>query len=398
MSTTTHDKERGSPAELPSGSAHPHRRRYLPFVIGGGLVALALLAGSIPRWQQRKQSATDTKELAVQSVAVVSPHLVTPHSGLDLPAEVKPWQEASIFSRVNGYLKSWLVDIGAQVKEGQLLAEVDVPDLQHQMDQAKSQLTLAQKNLQLAKDNNVRFQDLFKKGVVSQMDSDTQATSQATNQANAEAFAANLRFLEQEVAFQKVTAPFAGTITVRNVNVGDLITANNTNFEMFHIQQRDPLRVYFRIPQPEAPNIAVGQTFNVQDGAKTYPGKVIATSEAVSPDSRTMLVQLQVDNSKFEILPGSYATVRVPTDVLGKVLTLPDNTLIFHGKDLQVAVVDAKGVVQVRNVRVGRDFGIQSEVLSGVTESDKVIVNPSESLVTGTVVRVSAPPPQKPTK
>jgi RND family efflux transporter MFP subunit len=362
-------------------------------VIGGGLLGLALLAGSIPRWAQRKQSATDTKELAVQSVAVVSPQLVTPKSGLDLPAEVKPWQEASIFSRVNGYLKDWLVDIGAHVEAGQLLAEVDVPDLQQQLDQAKSQLTLAQKNLQLAKDNNARFQDLFKKGVVSQMDSDTQATSQATNQANAEAFAANLRFLQQEVEFQKITAPFSGVITARNVNIGDLITANNTNFEMFHIQQVNPLRVYFRIPQPEAPNIADGQTFDLRVGAesaKTYQGKVTSTSEAVSPDSRTMLVELQVDNSKYEILPGSYATVRVPSEMLGKVFTLPDNTLIFRGKDIQVGVVDNKDVVQLRDVRVGRDFGVQSEILSGVTESDKVIVNPSDSLTTGTIVHVAS--------
>jgi RND family efflux transporter MFP subunit len=165
---------------------------------------------------------------------------------------------------------------------------------------------------------------------------------------------------------------------------------------MFHIQQVNPLRVYFRIPQPEAPNIALGQTFNVQLGAqsaKTYQGKVIATSEAVSPDSRTMLVQLQVDNPKYEILPGSYATVRVPTNVLGKVLTLPDNTLIFRGKSLQVGVIDSKGVVQLRDVQVGRDFGVQSEILSGVTESDKVIVNPSDSLTTGTVVHVAATTP-----
>jgi RND family efflux transporter MFP subunit len=252
--------------------------------------------------------------------------------------------------------------------------------------------------LELAKSTNDKWQKLWHEGVVSQLDAENTATSQGTNQANTEAFAANLRFLEQEVAFERVTAPFTGTITIRNVNVGDLITANNTNLEMFHIQQRDPLRVYFRIPQAEASNIAVGQTFDVQDGAKTYQGKVIATSEAVSPDSRTMLVQLQVDNPKYEILPGSYATVRVPTNVLGKVVTLPDNTLIFRGKDLQVAVVDAEDVVQVRNVSVGRDFGVQSEILSGVTESDKVIVNPSDSLVTGTVVRVSSPAPQKPTK
>jgi RND family efflux transporter MFP subunit len=211
---------------------------------------------------------------------------------------------------------------------------------------------------------------MFKQGVVSQLDSDTQASSQATNQANADAYAANLRYLEQEVAFKRVTAPFAGIITVRNVNVGDLITANNTNMEMFHIQQTDPLRVYFRIPQEDATNIAVGQTFNVQVGAesaKTYSGKVISTSEAVSPDSRTMLVELQVDNSKNEILPSSYAIIRVPEVALGKLVTLPDNTLIFRGKSVQVGVVDAKGVVQLRDVKVGRDFGVQSEILSGVS-------------------------------
>jgi len=252
---------------------------------------------------------------------------------------------------------------------------------------------LAKRSLELAKSTNTKWQELWHEGVVSQLDAENTATSQGTNQANTEAFAANLRFLEQEVAFKRVTAPFAGIITIRNVNVGDLITANTTSFEMFHILQTDPLRVYFRIPQTEAEDIAVGQTFNVQLGAesaKTYPGKVISTSEAVSPDSRTMLVELQVDNSKDEILPGSYATVRVPTSVLGKILILPDNTLIFRGKDQQVGVVDAKGVVQLRDVKVGRDFGVQSEILSGVTESDKVIVNPSDSLTTGTVVHVAS--------
>ena len=395
MSTITYNKAITDvpPANPQPRPAHWRRRLYLIVLLAGTFFAIALLAGFIPRWQQRQMSAADTSQLAVQSVAVVSPQLVTPGSGLDLPAEVRPWQEASIFSRVNGYLKNWDVDIGAHVESGQLLAEVDIPDLQQQMDQAKSQATLAQNSLELAKITNTKWQKLWHEGVVSELDADNTATSQATNQANAEAFAANLRFLQQQVAFQKVTAPFAGTITVRNVNVGDLITANNTNFEMFHIQQMNPLRVYFRIPQPEAPNIAVGQTFNVQIGAesaKTYPGKVISTSEAVAPDSRTMLVQLQVDNSKNEILPGSYATVRVPTNVLGKVFTLPDNTLIFRGKDLQVGVVDAKGVVQLRDVRVGRDFGVQSEILNGVTESDTVIVNPSDSLTTGTVVHVAS--------
>src|SRR5437660_9834852 len=153
------------------------------------------------------------------------------------------------------------------------------------------------------------------------------------------------------------------------------------------------MRVYYRLPQSETAHSQVEQAVSVQVGAqsaKTYPGKVISTTRAVSPDSRTMLVELQVDNSKNEILPGSYATVRVPQDVLGKLVTLPDNTLIFRGKSVQVGVLDAKNVVQLRDVKVGRDFGVQSEILSGVSESDRVIVNPSDSLTSGTTVRVAA--------
>jgi membrane fusion protein, multidrug efflux system len=398
MSTTTPTHSVGSD-EHKTDPIRARRRFRRILTVGGAVVLIALVVGFIPQLRERQTATADTKELAIPAVAVVSPSANTPGSGLNLPAEVRPWQEASIFARVNGYLKSWLVDIGAHVQKDQLLAEIDTPDLDQQLAQARSQAVLAQRNFDQSQKTNTKWQELYKEGVVSQLDSENMATSQGTNQANTEAFAANLRFLEQEVAFKRVTAPFAGIITVRNVNVGDLITANTTSFEMFHIQQRDPLRVYFRIPQEEATNIAVGQTFDVQVGAqsaKTYPGKVISTSEAVSPDSRTMLVELQVDNSKNEILPGSYATVRVPQSALGKVLILPDNTLIFRGKDLQVGVVDAKGVVQLRDVKVGRDFGIQSEILSGVTESDKVIVNPSDSLTTGTVVRVAATPAPSP--
>jgi len=395
MSTTT-PTDSVTSDEHKTGPVRARQRRRFILMSGGALVLIALVGGFVPQLRQRQTAAADTKELAIPTVAVVSPTATTPRSGLNLPAEVKPWQEASIFARVNGYLKDWLVDIGAHVQKDQLLAEIDTPDLDQQLAQAQSQAVLAKRNLEQAKSTNTKWQDLYKQGVVSQLDAENMATSQGTNQANTEAFAANLRFLEQEVAFKRVTAPFAGTITIRNVNVGDLITANNTSFEMFHIQQTDPLRVYFRIPQTESQNIAVGQIFDVQVGtqsAKTYPGKVVSTSEAVSPDSRTMLVQLQVDNVKNEILPGSYATVRVPQSVLGKVLLLPDNTLIFRGKDRQVGVVDAKGVVQLRDVKVGRDFGVQSEILSGVTEADKIIVNPSDSLTTGITVRLAATTP-----
>ena len=392
MSATTHSDSVGHDEHKTNPIRARRRHRYI-LMSGGALFLIALVGGFVPQFRQRQIATVDTKELAIPTVAVASPTVTTPGSGLNLPAEVKPWQEASIFARVNGYLKDWLVDIGAHVQKDQLLAEIDTPDLDQQLAQANSQAVLAKRNLDQAKSTNTKWQELYKQGVVSQLDSENMATSQGTNQANTEAFAANLRFLQQEVAFKRVTAPFPGIITVRNVNVGDLITANNTNMEMFHVQQTDPLRVYFRIPQEEATNIANGQTFDVQVGAqsaKTYPGKVISTSGAVSPDSRTMLVELQVDNSKNEILPGSYATVRVPQDVLGKLVTLPDNTLIFRGKSVQVGVLDAKNVVQLRDVKVGRDFGVQSEILSGVSESDRVIVNPSDSLTSGTTVRVAA--------
>src|ERR1700751_562665 len=397
MSTTSYPSSVGPGSDEDKADPIRARRRHRVILMSGGaLLLIALVGGFVSQFRQRQTAAADTKELAIPAVAVVSPTITTPQSGLNLPAEVKPWQEASIFARVNGYLKDWLVDIGAHVQKDQLLAEIDTPDLDQQLAQARSQAVLAKRNLDQATSTNTKWQELYKQGVVSQLDAENMATSQGTNQANTEAFDANLRFLQQQVAFKRVTAPFPDIITVRNVNVGDLITANNTNLEMFHIQQPDPLRVYFRIPQEEASNISNGQTFEVQVGAqsaKTYPGKVISTSGAVSPDSRTMLVELEVDNSKNEILPGSYATVRVPQDVLGKLVTLPDNTLIFRAKSVQVGVVDANNSVQLRDVKVGRDFGVQSEILSGVSESDKVIVNPSDSLTTGTTVRLATTTP-----
>jgi len=399
MSTTSYPGSVGPGSDEDKADPIRARRRHRVILMSGGalLLLVALVAGFVPQFRQRQITTADTNQLAIPTVAVISPTVTTPHSGLNLPAEVKPWQEASIFARVNGYLKDWLVDIGAHVQKDQLLADIDTPDLDQQLAQARSQAVLAKRNLEQAKSTNTKWQELYKEGVVSQLDAENTATSQGTNKANTEAFAANLRFLEQEVAFKRVTAPFAGIITARNVNVGDLITANNTSLEMFHIQQTDPLRVYFRVPQEDAASIAAGQTFNVQVGAEsaeTYPGKVISTSGAVSPDSRTMLVELQVENAKNEILPGSYATVRVPEVALGKLVTLPDNTLIFRGKSVQVGIVDAKGVVQLRDIKVGRDFGVQSEILSGVSESDKVIVNPSDSLTSGTVVHISSLQPQ----
>ena len=367
-------------------------------VIGAAVLLAALVVGFVPRLSLRKRAASDTNHLAVPTVSVVSPTTGAPPDGLMLPAEVRPWQEASIFSRVNGYLKSWLVDIGAHVEQDQLLAEIDTPDLDHQLEQARSQATLAQGSSQLAKITNDKWQKLWHEGVVSELDADNTATNQETTKANAAAFAANVRVLEQMVAFKRVTAPFPGVITTRNTNVGDLITANNTNMEMFHIQQTNPLRIYFRVPQANAPDIRVGQSIDVvfSDLGKTLPAKVATTSESITPNSRTLLVELHMDNPNNDIQPGSYAQVRLTSGSLGQVVTLPNNTLLFRAQGLQVGVVKPDNSVELHDIKVGRDFGTTIEIVQGVTLSDKVIVNPSDSLTTGTMVRVAAVPAASP--
>src|SRR5256886_4187463 len=367
-------------------------------VVGAAVLLAALVVGFVPRLSLRDRAASDTNQLAVPTVSVVSPTTGAPPDGLMLPAEVRPWQEASIFSRVNGYLKSWLVDIGAHVEQDQLLAEVDTPDLDHQLEQARSQATLAQGSSQLAKITNDKWQKLWHEGVVSELDADNTATNQETTKANAEAFAANLRVLEQEVAFKRVTAPFPGVITARNTNVGDLITANNTNMEMFHIQQTNPLRIYFRVPQANAPDIRVGQSIDVvfSDLGKTLPAKVATTSESITPNSRTLLVELHMDNPNNEIKPGSYAQVRLTSGSLEQVVTLPNNTLLFRAQGLQVGVVKPDNSVELHDIKVGRDFGTTIEMVQGVTPLDKVILNPADSLVTGDVVHIAATPSPSP--
>ena len=392
-SENKHVTARPVPAEEASLTGQRGFRRIAG--VGAAVLLAALAVGFVPRLSQRKQATSDTNQLALPTVSVVSPTIGAPPNGLMLPAEVRPWQEASIFSRVNGYLKSWLVDIGAHVEQDQLLAEIDTPDLDHQLEQARSQATLAQGSSQLAKITNDKWQKLWHEGVVSELDADNTATNQVTTKANADAFVANVRVLEQTVAFKRVTAPFSGVITARNTNVGDLITANNTNMEMFHIQQTNPLRIYFRVPQANSPDIRVGQSIGVvfSDLGKTFPAKVATTSESITPNSRTLLVELHLDNPDNQIQPGSYAQAQLNSGSLGQIVKLPNNTLLFRAQGLQVGVVRPDGRVELRDIKVGRDFGTSIEIVQGVAPSDKVILNPADSLVTGDVVRVAAPRP-----
>ena len=369
------------------------RRRYL-VPAGGVLLVLALLGGFVPRLSKSKVAAADTQQLAIPTVSIVSPTVGSPPAGLMLPAEVRPWQEASIFSRVNGYLKTWYVDIGAFVKQDQLLAEIDTPDLDHQMEQASNQAVQAKSSAAKAKITNEKWQRLWNEGVVSELDADNTAANQNTTAANQQAFESNLRVLEQQVAFKRITAPFPGVITNRRTNVGDLIVANNVSNEMFHIQQIDPLRIYFWLPQGNSADIKIGQSIDVVFPApvnRTMKARVATTSNAIAPNSRTLLVELYLANPNNEIQAGSYAEVRLPPSILGTILTVPDTALLFRAQGLQVGVLKPDNTVELRDIKVGRDFGTTIEVTSGVSPSDKIVNNPPDSLVSGEAVRVSAP-------
>ena len=366
--------------------------------IAGAIIALvmigALAAGFLPRWRERRTAVSDMGQLAIQTVSVVSPSPREAADGLVLPSEIRPWREASIYARANGYLKDWVADIGAHVQAGQLLAEIYTPELDQQLDQANAQLILAQANLHLAETTDARWQHLLKSASVSVQEAAEKAAARETAAASVEAQRANVRRLQELVSFQRVIAPFSGTVTLRSVDIGDLIVAGSGGRELFHIAQPEKLRVYVRVPEPYASGIAAGQTATLTtpaSGEREFSATVTTTSEAISTASRTLLTELEVDNSKHQILPYSYGEVRFKAENIAPPLTLPANTVLFRAQGLQVGVVRPDGTVELRSVQMGRDFGQTVEILGGVTPSDRVIVNPTDSLLSGATVRIQAP-------
>ena len=397
----------GPAKALPDQRSHPAPAMWRPklkFIIVA-LVLLILIGGlvlgSLPRWRESQSAAADMSQLAIPTVSVVSPAPGKPGSGLVLPAEIKPWREASIYARANGYLKDWVADIGAHVQAGELLAEIETPDLDQQLEQAKAQLTLAQASLHLAQVTDDRWNVLLKTASVSEQAAAEKAAARETAAASVEANRANMRRLQELVSFQRVVAPFAGTVTLRNTDIGDLIVAGSGGKELFHVAQSDQLRVYVRVPEPRASGVAPGQTATLTTPTKpgkVYEAKVTATSEAISATSRTLLTELEVNNVRKEILPYSFGEVTLKENTTDPPLTLPSNTLLFRSQGLQVSVVTADGAVDLRPVQVGRDFGETVEILSGVTRAESVIVNPSDSLVSGIKVRIQTSPTGPPTK
>jgi RND family efflux transporter MFP subunit len=362
----------------------------IPLLVIGGL-----LLGFFPRLRERRTAMGDMTQLAILTVSVVSLTPLKSGDGLILPAEIRPWREASIYARANGYLKDWKTDIGAHVQANQLLAEIETPDLDQQLDQAKAQVVLAQAKLHLAETTDVRWQTLLKTVSVSQQEADEKSAARETESAAVEAERANMRRLQQLVFFERVIAPFDGTVTRREVDIGDLIVAGSGGRELFHMAQTGKLRVYVHVPEPYALAVAPGQTASLttpESPGQVFDAKVITTSESIATSSRTLVTELEVDNSKNQILPYSFGELRIKPNDTDPPLTLPSDVLIFRSLGLQVGVVRSDGTVELRSVRVGRDFGQNIEIVSGVTPADRVIANPTDSLVDGVKVRLQGAP------
>ena len=366
----------------------------IALVVGGIVVFVAI--GLIPRMMQRAALVAETRESAVQKVSVVRPMLGTAGTEHLLPADIQPWVEASIHARVTGYLKQWFVDIGTKVKAGQLLATIDTPESAQELEQARHQLAQSEAALAMAKITAARYTELIKTASVSEQDNAEKQSDHALKTATVSAARANVRRLEYMQSYSKVTAPFAGTITARDCDPGELITASGK--ELFRVSQTNKLRIYVRVPQANALNIKPGQTADLLipelPGAQ-FTAVVTRTAGEISDDSRTLLTQLEVDNSEGKILAGSFGQVKFISSSNGATLTLPSNSVMLGGAGPRIASVNREGTIELRNVKLGRNFGQTIEILTGVSAGDLVVSNPNESLTTGMTVSVVEPTKNK---
>ena len=354
------------------------------------IIVVAFLVGLIPRWHQSAAVESETRELAIVTVSVVSPAPNENSAGLSVPAEIKPWIEIPIYSRANGYLKVLKVDIGSQVAAGQVLAELETPELDQEFEQARHQLVQSQAALILAKVMAERSAKLLASNAIPIEENEQRQADFAMKTANVQADSANVQRLGDLKSFAKITAPFTGTITARNTDVGDLIRSSDAT-ELFRLSQIDRMRVYAQVPQSIAQGVAPGQQAELlisQMPGRVLTTKIVRSAGRLSEDSRTLLVEMELDSTQGEILAGSFAQVRFKSGESNALLSLPSSTLLFRAVGPQVAVVQADNKVEIRSIKLGRDFGKTVEILSGAGPTDRVILNPSDALVSGTVVRI----------
>ncbi len=396
--------ERDSRRPSPGPSRGRHAGRIPTLVIV--LIALATLAGIavlaiMPRLEARTALEKDSVTLNTPTVAVIKPKLGSEAQEIVLPGNMEPFIDTPIYARTNGYLKRWTVDIGARVKEGDLLAEIDTPEVDDQLRQARADVQTAMANYEIAKRTSDRWQELVKTGTVSKQQADQMYSEMQARKAALDSANFNVARLEKMQSFKKIYAPFDGVITARKTDVGALLDAGSQGAgrELFHIASTKKLRVYVNVPQLYSRDVADGMEADLtlaEYPGRHFTGKVVRNTKAIDVASRTLLTEVDVDNASGELLPGSYTQVHLKLKATERALVLPVNAMLFRAEGMQVAVVTPDQRVALKNVQLGRDFGTQVEILSGLDANDQVIVNPSDSLVAGTQVRVVKPAESKP--
>jgi membrane fusion protein (multidrug efflux system) len=357
------------------------------------VLTIGAVAGILPKLHQRAEVAAQTRELAIPTVNIVSAAPGKAPPALQLSGELKPLIDAPIYARATGYVRKWSVDIGAHVEAGQTMAELDIPDLDQQLAQARADLKHSEAALDLANITDKRWAQMLAAKTVSPQEADEKGGAVALDKAAVDSSRANVDRTEQLVGFAKITAPFAGTVTARTLDVGQLVNAGSGQ-ELFHVAMTDKLRVFVRVPQNYAHSVVPDQaaeiTLSELPGRK-FPAKVVRSTGSIDAASRTLLTELEVDNSKGELLAGSYAQVRLADAKADAALTVPANTLLFRPGGPVVAVVNDNHV-SLRPVTLGRDFGTDVELLEGVKLTDQLVINPPDSLVDGVEVRVNQSP------
>src|SRR5882672_8730036 len=320
-----------------------------------------------------------------------------------LPGTLKPDVESPLYARTSGYVKKWYKDIGSHVVKGDILAEIDTPEIDQQLAQSRADLVTSQANLSLSTLTATRYQDLIKSDSVSRQDLDNANGDLAAKHAMVQSADANVKRLEEMESFKRVYAPFTGIITQRNVDPGTLINAGNggtATKEMFDLAQIDPMRVYVSVPQSYSPSIHLGlkACLSLTELAqKSFCGQVVRTANSIDPATRTLLTEVDVPNPAGTLLPGAYAQVNFNVKVTGQRFTLPINALLFRPEGTMAAVVGPDGHLNLKKITIGRDFGASVEVLEGISPEDNIVINPPDALEQGQLVKVataSQSPPQ----
>lgn len=329
--------------------------------------------------------AQQNEATAVVAVSVVHPTITPPNDDLTVPGSTQAFAESGIYARTSGYLKAWHADLGTRVKAGQLLAEIDTPETDLELQQTRASRMQLAASLELARSSAERWATLRKSDAVSQQEVDERQAAVAQQQAALAAADANIKRLEELQAYRKVVAPFAGVITKRNVDTGALVTSGNASQQqLFYLAQTSPLKIFVQLPEAYAPSMKAGipATIEVPQNPKLkITGTVTRTAEVIDPQTRTLLTQIDVPNADGMLMPGAYVQVHLKMNVTVERMQIPVNTLLFRSEGIRVAVVDDKNIVRLQQITIGRDFGTTVEVLQGLSVTDWIVLNPSDSIL-----------------